>query len=173
MNIPIVSRGAYNRLVFVVVLAAVAMFAAKPLHAQGAGTLTTQDYIDIQQLYARYAHAIDNGDAEGYAALFTPDGSFNNNIGRDALIAFIKNRNGANTRHLNMNLVITPAPGGAKGAVYNVFLEVTATGAAVTGFSKYDDTMVKTGDGWRFKTRVNRRESPAQPPAAGQPGPAR
>ena len=49
------------------------------VHAQhGAAKLTTQDYIDIQQLYARYNIAIDTGDGEGWAATFTPDGVFNN-----------------------------------------------------------------------------------------------
>lgn len=32
--------------------------------------LTADDYIEIQQLYARYNNAIDSGDAEGYAATF-------------------------------------------------------------------------------------------------------
>ena len=35
----------------------------RPSTSQGTATLTTQDYIDIQQLYARYNHAIDGGDA--------------------------------------------------------------------------------------------------------------
>ena len=42
--------------------------------SRGSGALTTQDYIDIQQLYARYNWAIDAGDIEGYVALYTPDG---------------------------------------------------------------------------------------------------
>jgi uncharacterized protein (TIGR02246 family) len=133
-------------------------------YAQSSATLSAQDYIDIQQLYARYTHAIDASDAEAYAALFTADGSFNNNKGRDALLAFIKNRKaGVSMRHLNTNLVITPSPEGAKGAVYNMFLNVGETNPTVTGFSKYDDTLVKTPEGWRFKTRVNRREGPAAP----------
>jgi hypothetical protein len=77
--------------------------------------LTADDYLEIPQLDARYNHAIDSGDAEGYANLFVPDGSFNNDIGHDALIAFIKNRNGANMRHWNTNLVITPTSEGANG----------------------------------------------------------
>ena len=62
------------------------------VHAQhGAAKLATQDYIDIQQLYARYNIAIDTGDGEGWAATFTPDGVFNNtNKGHDALVQFIK-----------------------------------------------------------------------------------
>lgn len=137
----------------------------------GGPQLTTQDYIDIQQLYARYTHAIDGGDAEGYAALFTSDGSFNTNVGHDALVTFIKNRNGANTRHMNVNLVITPTAAGAKGSIYNFFLDVGQNPPVMTGFSRYEDTLVKTANGWRFKTRVNRREGPAATTApAVQPG---
>jgi hypothetical protein len=103
-------------------------------------------------------HALDSGDAEGYAALFTPDGSFNNNVGRDALIAFVRGRNAAGMRHINTSLVITPAPDGARGAVYNMFLNVEMTPPVITGASQYQDTLVKTPQGWRFKTRVNTRE---------------
>ena len=164
-----------NRFAQLLILTAALVCGASSLQAQQAGgpRLTTQDYIDIQQLYARYTHAIDGGDAEGYTAIFTPDGSFNTNVGRDALIAFIRNRNGANTRHLNTNLVITPTPEGAKGSVYNLFLNVGQNPPVVTGSSRYEDTLVKTSDGWRFKTRVNRREGPAATATPSAAPPAR
>ena len=138
----------------------------RPAASQSTPTLTTQDYIDIQQLYARYNHAIDGGDADGYAALFTPDGSFNANRGHDALVAFIRNRNGANLRHWNTNLVITPTADGARGSVYLMFLDVSARPAKVGNAGKYEDTLVKTAQGWRFKTRVNRLEGPDPAPGA-------
>lgn len=154
----------------VALLLSVAAGSVAWLHAQQRNTrdsLTTQDYVDIGQLYARYNHAIDDGDAEGYAALFTPDGSFNNNNGHDALVAFIKNRNGANLRHWNTNLVITGTPEGASGSVYLMFLNVGVDPPVVTGAGKYEDTLVRTPQGWRFKKRVNRREGPpAQAPTA-------
>lgn len=133
------------------------------------GTLTTQDYIDIQQLYARYNHLIDSGDAEGYAALFTPDGSFNTNKGHDGLVAFIKNRNAPNLRHWNTNLVITPTPDGARGSVYLMFLNVGTRPATVGNAGQYEDTLVKTPQGWRFRTRVNRIEGAAPPAPATSP----
>ncbi len=53
--------------------------------------------------------AIDSGDAEGYAATFAKDGSFNNFVGHDALVQFIRGRkDAANFRHWNTNLEITP-----------------------------------------------------------------
>ena len=50
--------------------------AAKP------STLTPIDYIEIRQLVARYAYAVDTGAENGnvYASLFAPDGVF---LGRD------------------------------------------------------------------------------------------
>ena len=52
--------------------------------------LTTQDYIDIEQLYATYNHAIDSGDGEAWAATFTADGTFNKFTGHDQLVGFIQ-----------------------------------------------------------------------------------
>ena len=52
--------------------------------------LSAQDYIDIEQLYATYNHAIDSGDADAWAATFTPDGSFNTRFtGKEGLVGFI------------------------------------------------------------------------------------
>ena len=82
---------------------AVVAFAAAGSAAHAAD-LTTQDYIEIEQLYATYNHAIDSGDAEAWAATFTPDGSFNTRFtGKEGLVGFIKmwreKMDGANRRH--------------------------------------------------------------------------
>ena len=124
-------------------------------HAQDGkkGSLTAQDYVEIQQLYARYNHIIDSGDIEGYVALYTPDGSFNNNSGQEGLRTFMKNRNGGTRRHWNTNLVITPTPEGAKGAVYLMFVDVGMKPPAITGAGRYEDSLIKTAQGWRFKQR--------------------
>ena len=60
------------------------------------GALTTADYIEIQQLYARYNHYIDSvkDDGYAYARLFTSDGVFDTTIlgvhtGHDELAAFV------------------------------------------------------------------------------------
>lgn len=131
--------------------------------AQG-GSLTAQDYVEIQMLYARYNHVIDAGDVEGYVALYTPDGTFNNFKGHEGLRTFMKNRAPSTRRHWNTNLLITPSPEGAKGAVYLMFLDVGAKPPTVTGAGKYDDTLVKTPQGWRFKKRQTLPDPP--PPAA-------
>src|SRR5436190_3233780 len=96
---------------------------------QGGGKLTTQDYVDIQQLYARYNLAIDTGDGEGWAGTFTADGVFNSsNKGHDGLVQFIKDwrekRDGANRRHLNSNLVLKATQDGASASIYLLLLNV-------------------------------------------------
>ena len=48
-----------------------------------------RDRVEIEQLMLNYIHALDSGDAEAYAALFTPDGQFGRSAtavkGREAL----------------------------------------------------------------------------------------
>ena len=51
--------------------------------------MESQVRADVEQLMWDYVRAADNLDAEAYAAVFTPDGRFNNVVGRDALRAMI------------------------------------------------------------------------------------
>jgi ketosteroid isomerase-like protein len=132
-----------------------------------AAELTTQDYIDIEQLYATYNHAIDEGDGEAWAATFTPDGSFNTFKGKDALVGFIKfwreKRNGANRRHWNTNLRITPAEDGAKATVLLMILDVGTQPPSIVMTGQYTDVLVKTPQGWRFKSRASKGDAPPAP----------
>lgn len=146
---------------------AVVLLLASFASAQAA-ELTTQDYIDIQQLYARYNHAIDSGDAEGWAATFTPDGVFNQRFaGREGLLGFMKQwkekMNGANRRHWNSNLLITPAAEGANGKVMLMLLDVGTKPPSIVMTGQYTDVLVKTAEGWRFKSRdVKNDAAPAK-----------
>ncbi len=126
--------------------------------------LSAQDYMDIQQLYARYALLIDTGDAEGWADTFTSDGVFNNSSrGRDALVQFVHDwrdkRRGASLRHWNSNLVITRSADGASGSVYMQLLDISTKLPTATASYRYEDALVKTAAGWRFKTRVLHRDT--------------
>jgi ketosteroid isomerase-like protein len=148
--------------------AAVLMLAIAAAPAQAA-ELTTQDYLEIEQLYARYNHAIDSGDAEGWAATFTPDGVFNTKfIGREGLLGFMKTwgekMNGANRRHWNSNLRLTPSADGANGTVLLMLLDVGTQPPAIVMTGQYADTLVKTANGWRFKSRLVRPDAPAAAP---------
>ncbi len=136
--------------------------------AQTAGgkTLTTQDLVDIQQLYARYNWTLDAGDAEGYASTFTPDGVFNNNAGHDAIVKFANTFHaglGAHVRHWNTNLMILPSAEGASGQVYLVLVDFGTKPATIATSASYSDELVKTAQGWRFKKRATKGDV-APPP---------
>jgi len=136
----------------------VAMAQTAPVPSNPA--LTAQDYIDIQQLYARYGQAIDSGERNGeaWAEMFTPDGVFNKTtVGRQQLAAFAKNwhenRGGAHIQHWNTQLVITPTADGARGSCYLMLVDRRTQPPSIMSVSKYDDVLVKTAQGWRFQSR--------------------
>jgi hypothetical protein len=128
--------------------------------------LTPQDYLEIQQLYARYAQAIDSGERDGvaWAETFTPNGTFVNTVGRDKLAAFAKdwheNRGGAHIQHWNTNLIISPTADGARGSCYLMLIDREPTPASIRTVNRYEDTLVKTAQGWRFEKRVFAPTSP-------------
>jgi len=133
--------------------------------------LSAQDYIDIEQLYATYNHAIDSGDGEAWAATFTPDGTFNKFTGHDQLVGFIQTwkekMNGGNRRHWNTNLRIVPSKDGATASVFLMLVDVSTKSIVATGM--YNDTLVKTATGWRFKTRATKMDAAPPAPAAAAP----
>jgi hypothetical protein len=155
-------------LVGIAFVALVAAVIAVPIvTAQKDGSVSTKQYVDLQQLYARYNMAIDAGDAEAWAATFTPDGNFNDTSkGHDALVQFIKDwrekRDGANRRHLNSNLSFTAATGGAHGSAYLLLLNTGTRPATIAMTGMYSDELVQTRNGWRFKSRKITIDSPTR-----------
>ena len=152
---------------------AIALAAGGHAYAQKKTTapvLTPQDYLDIQQLVARYAHAMDTGADNGnaYADLFAADGEFvpptgAATRGHDALAAlgrtgFVDGHKPAlGVSHFIMNHVIEPAAGGATGKAYVVLVNIGEGGKPGGEWSNtgghYKDTYVKTAEGWKFKRR--------------------
>jgi hypothetical protein len=131
--------------------------------------LSAQDTIDIQQLYARYNIAIDTGDAQGWAATFTPDGVFNAISGHDALADFVKTwrekLNGASRRHWNNNLQLTGNSKEASGFVFLMLIDIGTKPISIVGTATYTDSLLKTKDGWRFTKRTTKGDVPPAPPA--------
>ena len=127
-----------------------------PMSASAAdGKLTLEEYIDIEQNYARYYHTIDNGDAKAWADTFTDDGEFNGIKGRQALIENRGKSGPSKTRHVVSNLVITPTGAGtANGSLYVFIFDPQVVPLKINSYSRYDDTLVKTAKGWRFKTKI-------------------
>lgn len=130
--------------------------------------LSAQDFVDIQQLYTRYNWMLDSGDAEGYAATFTSDGVFNNNVGREAIVKFANTFHaglGSHVKHWNTNLMITPTPEGAAGQVYLVLVDFGTKPASIATSANYSDELVRTPQGWRFKKRATKGDvAPAPKP---------
>lgn len=112
--------------------AALAVFLIAP--SVQAATLSAQDHMDIQQLYARSAAEADAGKW---------------------------------TRHMIVNILLTPETGGARGVSYALI--VTDTHPRPRNLMRiqsamYDDRLVKTSAGWRFATRhLWQDEDPATP----------
>jgi uncharacterized protein (TIGR02246 family) len=143
------------------------MFAGTCSAASG---LSAQDYFEIQQLYARYNIAIDSGDAEGWAATFTPDGVFNTFSGHDALVGFVKTwrekLNGATRKHWNNNLQITGTSREATASVYLILVDFSTKPPSILTTATYTDSLVKTKDGWRFTKRTTKGDSAPPAPSA-------
>jgi hypothetical protein len=152
-------------LAIVTMVAVIGILSASLVRAQQkitGGSLSASDYIEIQQLVARYSYAVDTHADNGYAYadLFIPDGVFGKTQGREALAELArttqKDRGGpAYTRHFLTNVIIYPTPEGARGSQYLMALDVSEGGkpSSVVHGGRYDDVYVKTAAGWRFKSR--------------------
>jgi actinorhodin biosynthesis protein ActVIA len=167
-----------SNLKYVLVAVLIAIPPAWALRAQTSkpASLTAADYLEIQQLVARYPYAVDmhGGDGSAYAALFTPDGTFGMQAKGTAQLAELaaktnKDRSGpAYTRHFVTNVVIKPSPEGATGRSYLVAIDISENGKPTTMVhgGHYDDVYVKTPQGWRFKSRTYIRSEIGPQPAS-------
>ena len=128
--------------------------------------LTGADLAEIQNLYAQYNQGWDFRDVELYLSAYTDDGVFTTGAGepyagkkalREYLTtAFAKSVNG-NATHNNTSIHITATPEGAKGRGYWYVINVLAQPPVFMGTGHYNDTFVKTSDGWKIKTRTSVR----------------
>lgn len=120
----------------------------------------TEDRDEILQLLYRYNHAIDSGDAEGWAdtfaegAVFDALGGGQVITGREDLVAFASSVKGI--RHVVMNPLIDVDGDTAKVRAYLMFL----MGTTIAGVGVYDDDVVRTAQGWRFAKRVFTADPP-------------
>lgn len=151
----LVSEGGHRRVARLALALSLAVSLGHAARAQSTARLSGDDYSEILQLYFKYPLALDNGDAEGYADLFTEDGAFGDRVGRAALLEFVRARKPSTVRHAPLTPMITVSSEGARGVVMNLFIDVGQDGPRITRVSQYTDTLVKTSRGWRFKTRIN------------------
>jgi hypothetical protein len=166
---------------------------AQPPQAAAPRELTALDYIQIQQLVAKYARSIDTCSNNGYdyADLFTPDGAFIPSIngkpsapiqGRERLaeVSGGGSRGCKNVgwieqgvRHIYTNHIITPTAEGATGTVDMLMIGLGGDPNKIEYDGYYEDTYVRTPQGWRFKQRVhhallNAGRRVTTPPATGK-----
>ncbi len=123
--------------------------------------LSTDDVIEIQQLVARYNHAVDSGDADAFCAAFTTDGVLDAAgmviEGHDALGAFAKGVPGSfdSPRHIASNVVVE---GDGDRASLRAYVQMYARQGdpphqVVVASGRYHDELVKSGGAWRFRRR--------------------
>jgi hypothetical protein len=134
------------------------------LSAQQTPVLTTQDYVDIQQLYATLTEHLDTGTDAGarYANGYTSDGVLEAEDGKvykgRAAITDFARANGKgpmNVHHLTYDAIIDAASGGATGRSRVTLVTMVAPGKPKgVGGGQYLDDLVKTADGWRIKKRT-------------------
>ncbi|MCC6959286.1 MAG: nuclear transport factor 2 family protein [Dehalococcoidia bacterium] len=125
--------------------------------------LSVEDQLAIQQLYARYNHAIDSGNGAGWAATFTPEGVF---VSGSGTFSGTEQLTGFGTafatrmkaRHWTNNLVLEGDGTSATGACYLGLYRLTPgeqPPASLLVTAIYNDSLVKGADGeWRFTKRT-------------------
>ena len=128
-------------------------------------SLSTQDTLDILQLYSRYNTAIDTGDTKSFANCFVADGKFDAGIqvldGHEAIAAFAAGTHKAlpGMRHNATNIVIDGLGDRATGSAFLIGYD-TIGGYKVIVTGRYMDDLTKTGQGWKFSKRIFAPDKP-------------
>lgn len=122
--------------------------------------LSTDDLVALQQLYARYCHAVDDGDGPAFAACFTADGVLEAPPaeavrGAEALHGFaVAVGTGIpGIRHQVGNVVLEGDNTDATGRAYLYVYVAGAGGPSVMTTGRYADTLRKVDGQWRFTER--------------------
>jgi uncharacterized protein (TIGR02246 family) len=130
--------------------------------------LEPSDLTAIQQLYAAYNIAADRGDGKGFAGCFIPDGVFDivgvmRAEGFDALAEFAQSIpvNAPGSRHISANILVDGDGDLATGVAYFLLLNTRTSPVTVTMAGQYEDSLVRTGDGWRFSERRFTADAPS------------
>ena len=130
--------------------------------------LTPAERLEIRELYARYCHAIDDGDGAAWAECFVRDGSFvpgigaargTSIVGREALAAFGADaRRGAIGRIVTTNLALYEGDGTVTGRCYGMLVEVRDGRPELVASVVYHDELEREDGAWRFRSRRPRRD---------------
>jgi uncharacterized protein (TIGR02246 family) len=167
----------FHAWVAIVIVGAVAggSWAYAQRSAGSSGRLTGADIADIQQLHSRYNQGWDFRDVDLYLSAYTDDGVFTTGAGeaykgktaiKDYLTSSFAKGVSGDVTHNNTSVLVTPTADGASGRVYWYTINVLSQPPAIAGTGHYEDTYVKTADGWRMKSRKSIRGWPRRGPTA-------
>jgi hypothetical protein len=101
-----------------------------------------------------------------YLSAYTDDGVFTTGAGeafpgkkaiRGYLTDAFAKGVSAEITHNNTSVLITPTAEGARGRAYWMTVNVLSQPPAISGAGYYEDTFVRTADGWRMKSRKSTR----------------
>jgi 3-phenylpropionate/cinnamic acid dioxygenase small subunit len=121
-----------------------------------------EDKDAIRELLARYCFLLDGYKLDQFAALFTADGEWISRNGTakgpadiEALLRGMvpEPAPGRRRKHFTTNIIIDLT--GDAATVISNFLVVrdSEAGPAIAVAGTYEDTVVRTADGWKFKSR--------------------
>lgn len=153
--------------------ASVLGMSASEAHGSKAGRAPSAgDRAEVLDLIARYGQYFDQGEAAAWASLFVAQGELSFPTaatpgaprftvkGRDALLAFASRPRDPNLVGIHFagaSILITGDNGVIKArtpvAVGTVRIDAQQ-GATFNGYGVYEDVIVKTRDGWRFRSRT-------------------
>ena len=125
------------------------------------GTITSDDRIAIAELFARYCHRVDHGDAAGWLELFTPDGTFevagvmrlegHEQVG--AMPDVVAAQGGGKWRHQITNIAVDAGDNSDVALVtaYGLVTDWGNRGQSMS-FSDYAITLNRVNGAWRIRS---------------------
>jgi SnoaL-like domain len=138
--------------------------------------LSADDRLDIQQLVARYNFALDSGNGEEFASCFVADGRFDYTAdlrveGQEKLREFPAMVAGLGLiRHMVSSFLIDGDGDQATSRCYCQVFGINRNGSAyVVSQGAYEDRVIRTDAGWRFRERRYIAD-PVSPPQSSREG---
>lgn len=117
-----------------------------------------EDLHEIGQLRARYCQALDDGRWDDLADTFTDDGAFvglSTARGREEMLEFFPQLNASTVTswwHFSSNETVELDGDTATGTTW-LLQPCVVDGESQIAAGRYEDTMVRTAQGWRFQER--------------------
>jgi hypothetical protein len=119
------------------------------------------DFLEIQRLMFSFNARFDDGDPDGFAALFTEDGFLDAGSGpcptdEDRRAKVIDSRSRPPHRHYTTNVLIDPDendPSKARSYGHYIYMELIDGTIQTKSFGTYKDELVKQDGRWLFKHR--------------------